>query len=382
MRKKHIAINAVMYSESLGGVATYIRNLVTGALNTTSPDWEIITFASKNAKSLFGESCYDLHYTYLPAAHPVPRILGEKIYWPYLIKRHKIDLFHSPISYIPPGVNIPAIMTIHDLRYFHFPETYTRLRRNFLEKMIPISAKRAWKIIAVSEYTKKDIIEKLGIPPEKIIVIHEGIDSKKFTQQYDSSLQNEIKKKYQLPSKYILAVGHLEPRKNYIRLLEAFKIFKEKYKSPHSLVIVGQENWFYKNIYKRVNELKIDNFIHFTGYVPDDDLVIIYKSATVFIAPSIFEGFGLTPLEAMAAGVPVIVSNAAAHPEICGDAALYFNPYNIDEIAETLEQTISNEHIREMLKQKAVSQISKFKWSDCCSKTFQLYKHCLEQLEK
>lgn len=377
-RTKHIAINAVMYSQSLGGAATYIRNLVRAAIATPDPTLEIRVYASPLLRAQFGEQPR-LYPTPLSATRPVNRILSEMMYWPFVLKKHNIDLFHSPISYIPPGVNIPAIVTLHDLRVYHYPETYTPSRRKFLQKILPRSARKAVNIITISNHTKQDIIRTLDIPSEKITVIHEGIDLAKFQKRYPQDRIAALKQKYRLSGQYILAVGHLEPRKNYIRLLEAFSILKENYHLPHSLVIVGQENWYYQDIYKRVRELNLEQQVHFTGYVADPDLAFLYQNAEVYIAPSLFEGFGLTPLESMAAGVPVAASNCTSHPEVCGDAALYFDPFDVEDMAETIVQLLDKE-VQNHLNLQAKSQLAQFNWSRCYQQTFELYKTCLEQM--
>lgn len=377
-RKNKIALNAVMYAQSLGGAATYIHNLVKGALYSADPALDIKVYASEYLRSQFLNTSNSIYPAHIPS-HRFSRLANELFYWPTVLKKHAIDLFHSPISYIPPGVHIPSIVTIHDLRVFHDPHSYKKLRRRFLEKMIPRSAQKAVNIIAVSDYTKQDIIQTLGIPDNKITVIYEGIDTSRYRRTYSLKDIAKLIKKYNLPNRYILTVGHLEPRKNYLRLLEAFALLKHEHHIPHILVITGQENWHYQNIYRRVSELKLKNHVRFTGYFPDEDLAFLYQNADVYVQPSLFEGFGLTPLESMAAGTPVAVSNCTSHPEICGDAALYFDPYNVIDMADKILQSLAD-NTQSVLKRASEKQLSKYSWSACCEQTFELYKTCVGQM--
>ncbi|RPI02964.1 MAG: glycosyltransferase family 1 protein, partial [Calditrichaeota bacterium] len=271
-------------------------------------------------------------------------------------------------------------ITVHDLRRFHFPETYPRLRGLFLDKMIPRSIEQATKIIAVSEFTKQDILKLFGIESEKVQVVHSGIDSHRFSTPASSARKEQIRRQYLLPELYILAVGHLEPRKNYAQLIEAYASMRAQKRISHHLVIVGQENWHYQNLYRRIKQLNLDSHVHFLGFVDFHDLPQIYQMASLFVAPSLFEGFSFTPLEAMAAGIPVAVSNTASHPEVCSDAAAYFDPYDVENMADTLLRLLDDSQFRQRLVHMGKKNILRFTWEKCIDETFKIYEELLNKI--
>ncbi|MCI0514058.1 glycosyltransferase family 4 protein, partial [candidate division KSB1 bacterium] len=312
----------------------------------------------------------------LPVAGDAPyrRIFYETWAWPKLVKKHQLDLFHSPISYLPFRMPIPAIVTIHDLRSFHERSYYTPWRGAFLNYVIRRSAHQAKKIIAISDFTRKDILNTLPLPPEKVVRIYEGFDPTPFQVGYSETQLQEIRARYRLPELYILSVGHLEPRKNFLRLIKAFHDLRTRTKIPHHLVIVGRENWQFKAFYELVAQLGLKNVVHFTGFVAPDDLAAIYQQAAVFVLPSLFEGFGFPPLESMAAGTAVVCSNSASIPEICQDAALYFDPYQIEDMSAKIGQVLNHALLRQNLIVKGYQNIRRFSWQQCARETAALYQ--------
>ncbi|MBN1155341.1 glycosyltransferase family 4 protein [candidate division KSB1 bacterium] len=246
--------------------------------------------------------------------------------------------------------------------------------------MIKNSAEKAEKIIAVSEFTKKDIIETLGIENEKIRVIHEGIDVNKFSDEFDDGILSKFEQSMNSFSPFILSVGHLEPRKNYVRLIQAYELLKRKYKIKHKLVIVGQKNWKFQKIYEEVDKLKLRSDVVFTNFVDIKHLVFLYQRADLFVTASTYEGFGFTPLESMAAGTPVAVSNCTSLPEIVGDAALLFNPFDPDDIAEKMYTILMDENTRTRLVKKGKENINRFSWNRCCEETVKLYDEVLDEI--
>jgi len=375
---KRVGINAVVLTPRSGGLLTYLSNLIDHILALPS-DIKFSLFFSReflNDDSRYAELPQSIGLP-LSGSQPKTRILKELLVWPRTLRQQPIDLFHSPISYIPLGVSGPAIVTIHDLGFFHYPAHYTRLRCKYLQKMIARAARKALKIIAISEYTKNDIIETLGIPAEKIECIYHGFDATPFRATHIEEQIARIRAKYQLPEQFILAVGHLEPRKNYLRLLQAFHQLREQQKIPHHLIIVGQENWLYKPFYELMHQLKLNNAVHFTGFVDQADLPAIYQLADVFILPTLFEGFGIPVLESMAAGTPVVCSNVASLPEIGQQAALYFNPYEVADMSEKIWQLINNEQVQQQFIQAGFENIKRFQWHECAQKTVNLYQAVL-----
>ncbi|MBN1561019.1 glycosyltransferase family 4 protein [candidate division KSB1 bacterium] len=379
---KTIGLNALLLSPQAGGIGVYMQNLIDRIGLEKHPDWQLKIFVSAEeykrspltyqAKKFVPLSIY--------SSRPFLRLCKETCRWQEIIRKNAIDLFHSPISYISPGVKIPYLLTVHDLRYAHFPDSYKKIRWQFLQYAIPHSLERAEKIIAVSNFTKNDVISSLGISPEKIVVIHEGIDAKLFSRHYDDAEAEQIRTRYQLPPQYILSVGHLEPRKNYVRLLKAFSILKHKVTALPAMVIVGKKNWRAEQVNKAIRRYRLQKEVLMLDFVDSPSLPFLYQNAVAFIAPSVFEGFGFTPLESMAAGVPVAAANTSSYPEICGDAALYFDPYSPEDMAEKIHQLLADAKLGHDLVQRGLANIQKWTWDACVSTTVKLYEHCLQSI--
>ena len=373
-----LGVNAVVLNPQSGGLGLYILKLIEFLVKTPQR-FDARIFVAPTFRRDFPHLAESEGITPVPlsAYHPTRRIVREPFVWPGALQKNRIDLFHSPMSYIPLGVGRPAIVTIHDLRSFHFPDNYGFLRGAYLARMIRRSVHRAVRIIAISEFTKNDMVEIFRIDPAKITVIHQGMDPMPFRRIYRDEQVQAIRKKYQLPSEYILSVGHLEPRKNYSRLIEAYAILKKRHKFFPDLVIVGRENWKYQEIYQTVARLQMERAVHFTHFVAADDLPAVYQQARAFISASIFEGFGFTPLEAMAAGIPVAVSRITSLPEIVGDAALLFDPLNAEDIALQLDRLVNDAELCAALVKKERENLSRFRWEDCFTKLTQVYNELL-----
>ncbi len=303
-------------------------------------------------------------------------IKAPNIFWHFFVVFDLIferpDLFFAPVSYIIPVLNFFSrnIIVIHDLCVFLSIKTGVNLKTKIIEKMFLKPALRnSQKIVTVSNSTKQDVIRYFKISSQKISVIYHG--SPQGTQL--ASNPEKILTKYNLPNNFILFIGTLEPRKNLVRLIEAYHLLNQKSKIKNQkLVIVGKKGWFYQEIFNKVKELKLENEIIFTGYVPDEDLPYLYKAATCFVYPSLYEGFGLPPLEAMACGCPVITSNLSSLPEVVGEAAILVNPYNIDEITAALEKILTDESLRQNLKERGFKQAQKFSWQKTALKILKI----------
>ena len=372
-----IGLNSIILKKKSGGVGVYINKLINFILGTNRHD--ILIFLNNNyAKILIQNDA--IKSIKLPTS-VILRASFENVLWKKIIKEYNITLFHSPFSYLPRSIDVPSLVTIHDLGTYHFPENYTFLRQSYLRKMIERSALKAQKIIAVSKFTKNDISETLGINEEKITVIYEGIDIAKFQNKSNNQKTVECKEYLNSEEPFILSVGHLEPRKNYVRLIQAFDILKKKKNIKHKLVIVGQENWKYQAIYHEVDKLNLKSEVIFTKFVDEERLIGLYQSADLFVTASTYEGFGFTPLESMAAGTPVAASNSTSIPEIVGDAALLFNPYDPDDMADKMYRALEDHKLRVELINKGKENIKRFNWDTCCQKTLNLYDEILHNLQ-
>ena len=300
----------------------------------------------------------------------------------FALLRYRIDLYHSPTSAFALWGRRKRIVTIHDLSFLFYPEMYSKRRqlahRFWLKRAVDFSD----KIITVSKNTKEDIIKFYNAEPEKINVIHLGIDNKVYYPLKESFHFGQIQRKYNLPKRFIFAVGRLEPRKNFVNLIKAYAILKRKTDLKEKLVIIGNKGYRYKDIFKTVENLNLKKEVIFLGYVPQKDLPYIYNLASLFVYPSFYEGFGLPPLEAMACGIPVITSTTSSLPEVVGEAAILVNPYNVEEIAEAIYKVLSNKELAEKMRRKGLERAKQFSWEKCGRETLRVYEEVGKTLAK
>jgi glycosyltransferase involved in cell wall biosynthesis len=317
--------------------------------------------------------------------HRIPnRFLDVSLYlfsYPKIDKLLKeVDVFFSPHIFLSSVSNkCKTVTTFHDLSFEKYPEFYSYNKNYWHSSMNPKKqACKADKIIAVSESTRDDLVGLYNINPEKIKVIYSGVNQESRIKNQESRIL-EIRKKYNLPEKYILYLGTLEPRKNIIGLIRAFESLKNKNRRPapdespsednYKLVIAGSKGWLYKDIFKAAKNSSVKNDIIFTGFVDDEDKSILYSRAELFVYPSFYEGFGFPPLEAMACGTPVITSNFSSLPEAVGDAAIMINPYNLDELCRAMETVLNDDKLKNTLIEKGFEQAKKFSWQKCARET-------------
>lgn len=299
--------------------------------------------------------------------------IKEQIEIPTLSLKNKIDLYHFP-HFVFPVINYgKTILTIHDLTPLLFPEYFSKTARFYMKSLISIAKYRANKIIAVSNNTKHDLIEKFKFPEHKIKVIYNGVEECYRVNKNKEDL-NYIKMKYKTGDRFILYVGNIKPHKNIPRLLKALARLSIDIK----LVIVGRKDKAYDKVFKVIKEEKLQNRVIFTGFVPDDDLINIYNAATVFIYPSLYEGFGLPPLEAMACGTPVITSNVSSLPEVVGNAAITVDPYDIEKIAFSMTEILTNSSLQDKLIKKGKERVNLFSWKKTAIETKKLYEELLK----
>ncbi|MCM8901690.1 glycosyltransferase family 4 protein [Caldicoprobacter algeriensis] len=350
-----IAIDARMISSS--GIGTYIRNLLPN----------IIDIANEHGFVIIGENIKDVNnlvnrknvdFIQLNA-----RIFSikEQLKLPSLVP--KCDIFWSP------NVNIPLlplkakyrIATIHDVVHVAHPEFFKPEVVMSFKFFLREALRKSDVILTVSNFSKSEIIKYGKIMGERIHVVYPACNTKIYNSEnvsYEDMLS--VRRKYNLPDRFLLYVGNIKPHKNLARLLQAFDRIDDE---TLYLVVIGNKEGFVTGD-KSINhiELRKRNKVVFTGFVPDEDLPKFYKMAEALVFPSIYEGFGLPPLEAQACGCPVIASNVASLPEVCGDSVLYCNPYDINDIADKIELLINNKLLKEELKQKGLKNVQRFDW--------------------
>jgi len=288
----------------------------------------------------------------------------------------KVDIFHATnIVGFPLRMVGKRIITIHDISFLTTPSSYTKGTLNRTQLIIR-SAQDADLIIADSSSTKKDLVKLLKIPEDKIRVILLGVDS--FFHPIDNpDLISRIREKYHLRNDYILYVGTLQPRKNLVRLVEAFHKVQQNANINCQLVLAGGKGWMYKEIFQKVQNLGLEDKVVFTGYVSEEELLVLMNGASVFTLVSLYEGFGLPALEAMACGTPVIASNTSSLPEVVGDAGISVNPYDVDEIAQAIHEVLVNDRLREEMRVKGLEWAKGFSWEKTAKETLKAYEEVI-----
>lgn len=300
-----------------------------------------------------------------------PKRLWTKIALPLALytAKQKPDLVFTPTHYIPRFVprGIKRVVTIFDLSFLHFPEMFTKKDLWQLKNWTKFSVENADLIITISKFSKNDIYKEYHFPKDKIIVAYPGYDKEKFIVRDTKSKTEEIRRKYNIEDNYILYIGTIQPRKNLERLIEAFaRIVKGEQKIQ--LVIAGKTNgegkqgWMYEGILQAPEKLGIEKSVKFLGFVPTDDLSLLLSEARAFILPSLWEGFGIPVVEAMACGTPVITSNVSSLPEVVGKAGLLVDPYSIDQIEQAMRTVITDKKLRQKYSKKGIIQAKKFSW--------------------
>ena len=293
---------------------------------------------------------------------------------PFLARKLKLDVLHMQY-FIPFLCPCKIVCTIHDISFEHFSNIFTKKEYLRQKLLIPYAAKHSKAIFTVSENAKKDIIEHYLVPENKIIVTYNAVNDN-FKKLSDSELnESQLREQFQIGNQeYILSVCNLQPRKNLVRLIKAYKKMKKEYNTSEKLVIVGKKAWMFNDILQEALDNNED--IIFTDYVSERDLVRLYNAARCFVYPSFYEGFGIPPLEAMACGTPVAVANATSLPEVVGDAGIYFDPYEEESIEQALYELICMEESRRRLYlHRGAEQVKKFSWSMSASKIVDVYNH-------
>lgn len=286
----------------------------------------------------------------------------------------KPDIFHSPGPIAPLIKTCRTVLTIHDLSFLKVHGIFDKFQNTYYKTFVPYIARKVDKIITVSNNAARDIVELLHIPEEKVRVIYNGVDER-FSSERSSEKEHVLKKRFGL-NDYILFLGVLEPRKNVSCLIRAYSALSSDL-SHYKLVIAGGHGWLYEDIYSLVKERSLQNRVIFTGRVSDEDLPDLYRGASLFVYPSLMEGFGIPPLEAMACGIPVIASNTSSFPEVLSDAALLINPLNEEEITSAMTDILTDKNLCKTMIDKGLKRASLFSWKESARRTLELYRELL-----
>lgn len=277
---------------------------------------------------------------------------------------------------IPPGVKGKKITIVHDMAHLACPETVRIKTKRWLDLTLNQSCKRADVILTVSEFSKQEIIKYMQIPEDKIIVMLPGVDLNLFRADYSNKLVENSKKKYRISGDYFLYLGTIEPRKNIQRIIDAYVLLRERIPDLPKLVLAGGKGWLCDSIYENVAKLNNDDII-MTGYIDEEDSPLLISGARALLFPSLYEGFGTPPVEAMACGTPVISSNAASMPEVIGDAGVLVNPYSVEEISLAMERVLKDKDLCASLIQKGLERAKRYTWENSAATLKQVYKDLL-----
>lgn len=291
-----------------------------------------------------------------------------------------VDLFHSPDFVLPPVLgNIPTILTVHDLSFAFYPETFTPALVNYLERVVPWSVRRATHVLADSESTRRDLIRLYGTQEEKITVLYSGVHERFNTAQEDEARQ-AVRQKYEIGNApFVFTVSTLQPRKNHQLLIRAFRDVAAQ--TDFNLIIAGGRGWLYEKMQGEVVRQNLEGRVRFIGFVDDDDLPALYNAASLFVFPSLYEGFGLPLLEAMACGTPVITSNASSLPEVAGHAAVQVSPHDEAAWAQAMLRVGGDQSLRERLVSAGRQQAERFQWSRAARQLLDVYRRVLDKGE-
>jgi glycosyltransferase involved in cell wall biosynthesis len=274
-----------------------------------------------------------------------------------------LDLFHATDFVLPPSRARRTLLTIHDLAFLFYPDAAMPSLHRYLNVVVPRSVRRADALIADSQHTATDLTEQWQVPPDRITVVQGAVDHERFRPITDAKRRQAVRQRYGLDERpYILALSRLEPRKNYVRLIEAFAQARQEGKLPHRLVIGGKQGWLYEPIYARVQELGLAEHVHFPGFIADEDLPALYSDAAFFAYPSLYEGFGLPIVEALACGAPVLAGDNSCLPEAGGPGAFYVDAGSTESIAEGIVQLACDRALAARLAAAGRTHALQFTW--------------------
>ena len=378
-----VVVDATPISPKPSGIGLYVANLIHQLYSLQNQEFQLEIAYQPGMKSwLTGKLDFPDYLKQYPHLHllPLPVTISNLIArFPNPLTTYLEgsfgypDIVHGTNYVVYPCRKSLRVMTIHDLTCIKYPNYIHSVVKSYADR-IKQCLKWTNLVIAVSESTKRDIVEYLNVDPERIYVTPQA---SRYSDNYLSAeraqqLQNLCS--YDFSKPYLLFVSTIEPRKNIDSLLRAFNLLKETHKLEHQLVLIGQKGWFYQTIFQTIESLPCKHHIHYLGYLADELVALFYSKADVFVYPSYYEGFGLPVLEAMKLGAPVITSNTSALPEVAGDAAILINPNDLDQLADAILRVVSDSQVRQNLIQKGRERAKLFSWERTALETVNAYK--------
>jgi glycosyltransferase involved in cell wall biosynthesis len=297
----------------------------------------------------------------------------EQIHIPYVLVRERPHVYHAPHYVLPPAVPCRSVVTIHDCIHLMFPQYLpNRAAYIYARSLMWAAAKRSDRILTVSESSKRDIIHYFNVPPEKIVVVYNALDERFGTEPPPEEVAR-VRERYQLDHGFVLYAGNIKPHKNLVRLIDAFEGLRRDGFEELKLLIIGDEISKWPALRRAVHKYKLHKHVRFLGFLPDETLHVLYRLAAVFVFPSLYEGFGLPPLEAMASGTPVVTSNVSSLPEVAGDAAVLVDPYDAVAIKEGIQRILTDPAFAAELRAKGLQRAREFSWERSVARTREIY---------
>jgi glycosyltransferase involved in cell wall biosynthesis len=355
------------------GIGTYVRNLLRH-LARQDRVTEYVVLCRKSDQQLASQ----LGENFRAVLDSSPGYsLREQLTVPLDLKRAGVDLFHAPHYVLPPLTPCRSVVTIHDCIHLRFPQYLpSRLGYAYARSSLWVATHRSSRILTVSEASKRDILRYFNVREEKIAVIPNAIDERFWLPPAPDDVER-VRERYQLNNPFVLYAGNIKPHKNLERLIEAFHILKKHGFDEVKLLIIGDEISKYATLRRAVHRYKLHKHVRFFGFVEDQTLAILYRLAAVFVFPSLYEGFGLPPLEAMASGTPVITSSVSSLPEVVGDAALLIDPSESDAIADAMRRVLEDAGLRRDLRERGLARARHFSWERSIARVREIYQEVL-----
>ncbi|MBE2220361.1 MAG: glycosyltransferase family 4 protein [Anaerolineae bacterium] len=366
-RPFHIAVNAHLLSGEAGyrraGIHHYIAQVLSHLPQNADSKYTIFT---RWGNDLPQRDDFIVQGSRWPTERRSVRILWEQMVWPW--QSRKLDLMHS-MAFVTPLIKpCPTVVTVYDLSFLHFPERFPALQRWYLTSQTKRSCRAANRVITISESSRQDVHQFFDVPLSQIDVVVPGVNGR--YQPLPPEQINTFRQTHNLPARFILHVGTLQPRKNIPILLEALAKLADK---EIQLVLAGGKGWLYDEIFAQIEALGLVDRVIFPGYVADEDLPLWYNAASLFAFPSVYEGFGMPVVEAMACGTPVVASTASSIPEAVGSAGLLFNPYDAAELAERIASVLGDSDLSATMRTKGLQHARLFSWEEAGRKTAVIY---------
>jgi glycosyltransferase involved in cell wall biosynthesis len=369
-----IAINTLAMKRELHGVGNYVKNLIC-ALSRLDRENEYLLFASSENVCHLGELGNNFHIELAPKNRML-RLPWEQSVLPLRLKKRGVEVYHGPTSIAPFVKTCQQVVSIHDMTFHLVPRRHSLHKLVYFRTMIPAMIRQSDMLIAISECTKRDLLRFVATDENKIEVVHHGVESR-FQPVRDRSRLDRVREKYGLKNDFILFVGLIEPRKNLGNLVEAYAAsgLCEKL----DLVLAGNLGWDYSGLFAKIGSSGLRDKILLPGYIADSDLPALYSLAQIFVYPSLYEGFGLPVLEAMACGAPVVTSAVSSLPEVVGDAAILVEPRDPGMLAAALQKISRDDELRASLSERARLRSQFFTWEQTALKTLDVYRKASRQ---